>query len=167
MTDRRRTDDPILEPIIARLAEAADTIRRLPGGGAGHTPLRAAWPAFVRDAADAYGWDDATARPAPPTAAAIDRLDETLGWIAAVPPPGGRLLWLRANRVGWKSICECLHCSRDTAWRKWRGALVELAATIAAGKAPQSRRRESWVASEVGVAVGVAAILAARITDAL
>lgn len=63
------------------LVEAADTLRRLSSPIKGPAPLHGAWPTIVRTTAESF--DPASARArltqmVPPTAAAIDRLDEAL-----------------------------------------------------------------------------------------
>lgn len=77
------------EAVWARYVEAFDTLRRLPGGRRSTT----AWPAIIRDFADALcaeeqraaelypfpkGWD----KPGPPTHQAIDRMEQLWTWHA-------------------------------------------------------------------------------------
>ncbi|MBC7134897.1 DUF6362 family protein [Oceanibaculum nanhaiense] len=90
------------ELVKARLAEAADTLRRLPSAR-----IRArltAWPDVVQSAATAYGYEAARTRPAAPSPEAISRMDETLGWLFWVENDGRRLLWARAMGVPWRRL---------------------------------------------------------------
>ncbi len=90
------------ELVKARLAEAADTLRRLPSAR-----IRArltAWPDVVQSASTAYGYEAARTRPAAPTPEAISRMDETLGWLFWVENEGRRLLWARAMGVPWRRL---------------------------------------------------------------
>lgn len=111
-----------------RLREAAQTL----GGLSADRPrgFRSAMPAPIRDAREAYGWDEARPCPAPPTAAAIDRLDEVLGWMAWLDDEQVRVLWARAGGVPWRPLCLRLGCCRTKAWRLWVAALAALKARL-------------------------------------
>ena len=103
MTDPHYTPDLWTPDLVkARLAEAADTLRRLPSAR-----LKAkltAWPDVVQSAATAYGYEAAQTRPAAPSPEAISRMDETLGWLFWVGNDGRRLLWARAMGVPWRKL---------------------------------------------------------------
>ena len=90
------------ELVKARLAEAADTLRRLPSAR-----IRAkltAWPDVVQSASTAYGYEAAHTRPAAPSPEAISRMDETLAWLFWIETDGRRLLWARALGVPWRRL---------------------------------------------------------------
>ncbi|MFO7481293.1 DUF6362 family protein [Oceanibaculum nanhaiense] len=97
------TETPYTPELVkARLAEAADTLRRLPSAR-----IRArltAWPDVVQSASTAYGYEAAQTRPAAPTPEAISRMDETLAWLFWVENEGRRLLWARAMGVPWRRL---------------------------------------------------------------
>ena len=103
MTDPHCTPDIWTPELVkARLAEAADTLRRLPSAR-----IRArltAWPDVVQSASTAYGYEAARTRPAAPTPEAISRMDETLAWLFWVENEGRRLLWARAMGVPWRRL---------------------------------------------------------------
>lgn len=103
MTDTHCTPDIYTPDLVkARLAEAADTLRRLPSAR-----IRAkltAWPDVVQSAATAYGYEAAQTRPAAPSPEAISRMDETLGWLFWIENDGRRLLWARALGVPWRKL---------------------------------------------------------------
>jgi hypothetical protein len=94
-----------------RFAEAAATLRLSPTlGRSPSARLRAAWPDVPEQHHEAYGYSVATVRPALPGGAALDRLDEVLGWVAlwlshkAAPSGGlpfdaGLIAWRKAS--GW------------------------------------------------------------------
>lgn len=107
-----------------RLREAAETLRMLPA----ERPrgLRSAMPAPIRSAQEAYGWQEARVRPAPPSAAAIDRLDEVLSWMAWLDEEQIRVVWARANNAPWRPLCERLGCGRTRAWELWVASLATL-----------------------------------------
>ena len=90
-----------------RLEDAARTLRRLP---AVRVPgYISAWPPIVRSAAEAYGWENATA-------------PRTLK-----NPNDMRIVWLRAEGVRWKPICWRIGISRTTAWQRWAAAMITIA----------------------------------------
>ncbi len=72
------------ELVVYRLEEAGATLLALPGTG-WTTRLRTSSLEIVRTALESYGWADQRVRPAIPSAARIDRMDEALGWIALIP----------------------------------------------------------------------------------
>jgi len=116
------------EMVQARLAEAADTLRRLPAvkvQGYFNT-----WPTVIRDFWEAFGWQDAEVRLGPASPKAIDRMDETIRWLRWLEPDETRLVWLRAEGVRWKLISARFGVGRTTAWYRWTGALGKIAARL-------------------------------------
>lgn len=107
-----------------RLREAAQTLRGLPADRP--HGFRSAMPTPIRSAGEAYGWHEARLRPPPPTPAAIDRLDEVLGWMAWLEDEDIRVLWARASGVPWRPLCQRLGCGRTKAWQLWVAALATL-----------------------------------------
>ena len=135
MTDRRWTPETVEE----RLREAADTLRRLPEERIqGFVCL---WPSVIRDVREAYGHDAPRLRRGPPLPAAIDRMDETLRWLAWLEPELGRLVWLRLERTPWKGICLRFGISRATAHRRWQYALGLIVWRLNGRQAPSKRSR--------------------------
>ncbi|UUX51793.1 DUF6362 family protein [Nisaea acidiphila] len=99
MTITQNVPDP--KWIKQCLREAADTLRRLPRA---HTkPRLAAWPDVVRNSAP-YQSAPKRTRPAAPSPAAIDRLDESLHWMFACSPEQRRIVWARACGVPWRKL---------------------------------------------------------------
>lgn len=121
--------DPMLRDIRARLEEAADTLRRLPYPReyAGLRGEKIGMPDYVRNVWEHYGKDEARIPRMPPTAAAIDRLDEALTWLHWLEQADARLVFMRALRIGWKRVCAEHRMSRTTAWRVWTASLMEIA----------------------------------------
>lgn len=70
--------------VIYRLEEAGATLLALPGTG-WSTRLRGSSIEIVRTALEAYGWEASRIRPAVPSAAKIDRMDEAMAWIPLIP----------------------------------------------------------------------------------
>ena len=114
--------------VEAYLAEAADTLRRLPeprvrGYGS-------SWPEVIREAWEAYGWTEAPLRLGPPSAEAIDQMDQTLLWLRWLDRDDQKIVWGRANRRPWKAIAHEYGIDRTTGWRRWTYALVVIAAHL-------------------------------------
>jgi len=97
-----------VEEIRERLADAADTLRRLPKPRGLERSLQSPWPDTLREWLS-YGDDHTQVRRGAPTPQAIDRLDEVLEWIGPAPPHGltavqRMVLWARAEGMRWKRI---------------------------------------------------------------
>lgn len=111
-----------------RLEEAADTLKRLPEERARLT--RSAWPPVIHNVWEMYGQEPARLRLGPPSAAAIDRMDQCFEWLRWLGADDARLVWLRACGVRWKTICWRMGVCRNTAWRRWVAALVAITARL-------------------------------------
>lgn len=115
--------------IAARFDEAARTLRRLP-------PVRArgyynTWPPIVRTVRELLDAELFPLGLGPPSAATIDRLEETMGWILLLDDEEERrLVWLRAERVRWRKICTRIGCGRTKAWQMWVMALLKIATRL-------------------------------------
>ncbi len=114
--------------VAAYLEEAADTLKRLPEKRI--QGYFSAWPPIVRDFWEAYGWDEAEARPGPPSARAIDRMDKTLDWLRWLERDEAKLVWERAGGRPWKYIAHDFQIDRTTAWRRWTYALITIATKL-------------------------------------
>jgi Domain of unknown function (DUF6362) len=107
--------------VAARLAEAADTLHRLPDERV--RGLYDLWPRLV-------GEPCGYARAAAPAPEAIDRMDETLAWLCWLEPEERRIVWLRAEGLPWKRITHRLGMGRTTAWQRWTVALLKIATRL-------------------------------------
>lgn len=92
-------DQPTLEDAIWELLiEAAETLKRLPDRDRAFLAqgTRSAWPETVSRAVDAFAtavakggrWEQPPRPASPPSAGAIDRLDDVMAWFAAVRDSG-------------------------------------------------------------------------------
>lgn len=70
--------------LIDRLYEACRVLRRLPDGERRFLTAgsRGSWPEVVLTFWEAYGQEAPKMRMPPPSSASIDRMEESLGWIA-------------------------------------------------------------------------------------
>lgn len=92
------------EEIKQRLADAGDTLRRLPKPRGLERNLQTAWPDVLRDWL-AYGWNPTQVKRAAPSPEAISRLDETLGWLHLLSPTQRMICWARdAERMTWGRV---------------------------------------------------------------
>ena len=93
------------EQIRERMADAADTLRRLPKPRGLERSLQSPWPDVIRDWL-AYGWDPTHVRIAAPSPQAITRLDECLEWISPkyVTRDQRIVLWGRAQKLSWPRL---------------------------------------------------------------
>jgi hypothetical protein len=73
------------DDVIARLEHAGATLLALRLARIGPSEPRSGLPEPVRDVSASYGWSQAATRPAIPTAADIDRMDEALAWVKFIP----------------------------------------------------------------------------------
>jgi hypothetical protein len=109
--------------VEAFLAEAADTLRRLPE----HTVQGYfnKWPEIVPAGTDAGRMTRLV-----PSPSAIDQMDSVLLWLRWLERDDRRLVWQRANGRPWKAIAKDYGVDRAAAWRRWVYALVTIAARL-------------------------------------
>lgn len=149
MADGSRVEAWSREAVAERLEEAARTLKALPAGGCFPQGLGARWPEPVRSfwetwnalpdrAARERDAAERNDRPAVPSAGAIDRMDETLAWLAWVPERRKvRVLWARALGVRPTTLARTLGCHRDTVTAWQRQGLEAIARRLNAGPSPR------------------------------
>jgi hypothetical protein len=130
----KQTDGVIMSDILQnwteslveeRLAEAADTLIRLPSRKIqGYFGV---WPQIKHDVSEIAEWEALAVRRGPPTPQAIDRMDDSLPWLRWLTVTERRVVWLRANKVGWKIVCARIGRRRTVAWNIWVFALAKIA----------------------------------------
>lgn len=95
------------ETVIARLREAADTLRRLPFPKGGKPPgLKAAWPDVVADYWTVYAKHKPKMRLAAAEPGAILRMDEALQWILWIERDQRIIVWAKASGFSWREIAK-------------------------------------------------------------
>ena len=95
-----------VEEIRGRLADAADTLRRLPKPPGLERSLQSPWPDTLREWLS-YGYDRTQVKRSAPSPQAIDRLDEVLLWIspAHLTSQQRMILWAReGEHMRWRRI---------------------------------------------------------------
>lgn len=104
--------------VALRLEEAGATLLSLPSSGA-RTGLRtSAWPA-VHAEVEAYGWSGTRLKPAVPSAQAISRMDEALGWIRLIPQEN----YVLRRILGARALVSPLTGRHLFSWRRLGGLL--------------------------------------------
>jgi len=113
------------EMVEERLIEAAAVLRRLPAQrGQGYFST---WPQMFVEFSDLVGQSLEPMRLPPPTAAAIDRMEQVLQWFAWLEPTDSKIVWLRASGTRWKEICWSVGLARAAAHEHWLYALCVIA----------------------------------------
>ena len=113
------------EIVEERLIEAAAVLKRLPAQrGQGYFST---WPQMFIEFSDLVGQTPEPMRLPPPSAAAIDRMEQSLQWFAWLEPLDSRIAWLRAGGMRWKDVCWKVGLARAAAHEHWLYALCLIA----------------------------------------
>ena len=130
--------------VEAYLAEAADVLSRLPDTRVqGYVNT---WPPMVREFWESYGMQDVVLRRPPPSAAAIDRMDEALRWLVWLDPVDVRIVWLRASGKQWKEVCWTVGLARAAAHQHWLFALCVIAWKLDGQSLPRNMSKRDLIA---------------------
>ncbi|MGI9515133.1 MAG: DUF6362 family protein [Anderseniella sp.] len=128
--------------VIYRLIRAADTIRRLPGGGLRPAGFTSAWPIVRDEWADQLARvgseetrDRNRARLSPPRPGEIDRMYQCMDWMSHVSEPPYRkalLIYCRDKAHGrrFSRSCKTLGWNRRTAYNRKDKAAQQVASTL-------------------------------------
>jgi|UPI0000384976 hypothetical protein len=124
-----------------RLAEAADTLRRLPETRIqGHAST---WPPYVQECLEPT---EVKLRRPPPSAAAITRMDHALPWLRQLDPIDTKIVWLRATNAPWKVICWRVGMTRSAVHQHWLFALCTIAWTLNGRRIPRHISKVNLIA---------------------
>lgn len=130
------------EIVVYRLIRAADTIRRLPGGGLKPAGFTNAWPALRDEWADhlaRVGSEETRGRDrprlSPPRPGEIDRMYQCMDWMVHVRDADHRktlMIYCRDKAHGWRfsRTCKKLGWNRRTAYNRKDKAAQEVAAAL-------------------------------------
>jgi hypothetical protein len=113
-----------LEAVAARFAEASRTARRLP-------PARVqgyfnVWPPIVRSPWERLSQEEEPLRWGPPSPQDVERMLEVMRWVQWLEVEQRHLVWMRADHYEWDQIGRRIGCCRQTAWRRWKGAMLSV-----------------------------------------
>ena len=93
--------------VLAMLARAADTLRRLPMPLQGRPSIpRSSWPDAPNAPGDAYGYTVQGLPPLPPRPRAVSELDRVLPWLVPLDEVDRRLVWARALGRSWPRLAR-------------------------------------------------------------
>lgn len=112
------------DDIAQRLDEAYHSLSRLPRVKV--DGFKGNWPAVIREFVEAYGYNEASVRPGPPSAKHITEMDETLRWLLWLNVYEARLLWLRAGNARWKTISWRLGKCVKALQTDWKAAVLTI-----------------------------------------
>ena len=146
-----------------RIAEAADVLGRLPNVTI--QGYASTWPPFVREYWESYGMSEVVLRRPPPSAAAIDRMDQALGWLRWLDPVDARIVWHRANGDRWKVVCWKVGMARSAVHQHWMYALCVIAWRLNGRSVPRNISKPALIARATAMAEN-AAIMSADISGA-
>lgn len=114
-----------------RFEEAIYTLKRLEMPHLKPKGYFNTWPEIKRTVLEILQGDKGELKLGPPSPRAIDRMDETFGWICWVDDREARhVIWLRAANVPWKLIQEKRGYGRTHGWELQKAALDNIAGIL-------------------------------------
>jgi hypothetical protein len=119
MADRNTPWTP--EDVANRFVDAALTARRLPSANV--QGYFNAWPTIVRCQWELLATEDRPVLRIPPSPKDIDDMLEVMRWVQWLEVEQRHLVWMRANRYGWRDICARFGMGRTSAWQLWHKCL--------------------------------------------
>jgi hypothetical protein len=127
------------ETIANRFVDAALTARRLPSANV--QGYFNAWPTIVRCQWELLATEDRPVLRIPPSPKDIDDMLEVMRWVQWLEVEQRHLVWMRANRYGWRDICTRFGMGRTSAWQLWHKCL-ELLSERLNQEQPSSRLQQ-------------------------
>lgn len=112
-----------IDKIKKRLRDAAEVIRRIPKPN-GPNGYANCWPDVVRNAVEAYGYEDSRANSPPPTNKEIDAAWEAVEWLNYLDIKGKKMLWAWANSTPIWRLAQW-HGMSEGKLRRWRDQCCE------------------------------------------
>ena len=109
------------EDVANRFKDAAVTARRLPSANV--QGYFNAWPTIVRCQWELLATEDRPVLRIPPSPKDIDDMLEVMRWVQWLEVEQRHLVWMRANRYGWRDICARFGMGRTSAWQLWHKCL--------------------------------------------
>ncbi len=111
--ERPRVDGWTPELVERHVVDAAMVLHRLPP--AQLQAYFSIWPHVAVEFGDLVSQTPEPMGLRLPSAAAISRMEATLGWIAWLEPIDSKIVWMRASGERWKSICWTIGLARAAA----------------------------------------------------
>lgn len=117
------------DAVVAALARAASTLRRLPMPAHGKpSQLRSSWPAVPVGQDDAADSSRSNFSRIPPSARAISELDQVLPWFSGLDVADRRIVWARAAGLSWPKLARRAGLSVGQVRYRWNGAIDRIVA---------------------------------------
>ncbi|MBV9243254.1 MAG: hypothetical protein JO366_00410 [Methylobacteriaceae bacterium] len=120
--------------VQAYLADAADTLRRLPGARGSRV---FASPEIARGVQQLSISAQGQGPVGSPSPQAVDQAKIATSWLLWLDVDDQRIVWERAKGRSWKEIAHACKIDRTTAWRRLTCALAVIAAKLNAGEVQQ------------------------------
>ncbi len=109
------------DAVAQRLLDAASTARRLPAVKVqGYFNC---WPTIVRSPWELHAAEDRGHIRFPPSPKDVEQMLEVMRWVQWLEVEHRHLVWMRANRYGWRDICARFGMGRTSAWQLWHKCL--------------------------------------------
>jgi len=95
------------------------------------------WPTMKVEFSDLVGQAPTAMWLPLPSAAAITRMEGTLGWGLWLEPIDSKIVWMRACGSRWKEICSVVGLARAAAHEHWLYALCLIASRLNGNDRPK------------------------------
>lgn len=109
-----------------RIINACKTIRALPDKERRFFQVESGWPDYVRDASEAYGYDDARMPRFRPSPADVGDCLTALAWARGIAKGEFKLIWMRSYGLAFSTIGRAIGRSDETARRHYKDVLIKL-----------------------------------------
>lgn len=115
--------------VMAHLEEAASIHRRLPEVKvAGYFSL---WPETMKDDwTRLYDAVNGRNRMGSPMPHEVTYHEEIMQWLRWLPKSEQQIIWMRANRIPWKSLEHQFDVNRTKLWREMNAGLIRIASIL-------------------------------------
>ena len=101
--------------VKAELETALDTLRRVPEGETWLRQPLTSWPAIIRTWWERQAMEPAGVTLARPTAAALDRAHQAIGWLFWLGPRERKIVSGRCGGASWRRVCAEVRLGRTRA----------------------------------------------------
>ena len=109
-----------------RFLRACKTIRALPDREKRFLKYESAWPDFVRDHNEAYGYAEPDLPRFRPTPFDVGDVLDALAWARVLQQNEWKLAWMRSFELSFKTIGRSIGRSDETARRYYRDVMLKV-----------------------------------------
>ena len=124
----RRVGVPMINivDVERRFLRSCKTLRAVPDRERRFQEVQGSWPDYVRDVAEAYGYNDAPMPRFRPTPFDVSDMLTALSWARGLQRNEYRLAWWRSFDLSFGQISRRIGKSDETARRYYRDVMVKL-----------------------------------------